>query len=876
MTTNEIRKKFLEFFRSKGHSIITSDSLVPKDDPTVLFTTAGMQQFKPQFLGRIDGYTRAASCQKCLRTDDLDVVGKTDCHHTFFEMLGNFSFGDYFKKDAIAWAWEFFTEVLKIPKEKLWVSVYKDDAEAESIWLNHIQLPKDRLVTLGDKSNFWPSNAKEAGPNGPCGPCSEIFYDYGVNPNCKNPHCDPDCNCGRFTEVWNLVFTQFNRKEGGILEPLPAKNIDTGMGLERLAAVLQRKKSNYDTDLFEPILRHINALLPNISVVESRIIADHMRAVTIGIGDGVIPSNEGRGYVMKKLIINVSDLAVSSGILNPVAYQLVQTVVEVMSSPYPELVAREFEINQVVRSVEESYLKVRKERLPEFERKVKESGLLDAEKLGQIIFAYRDTYGLTLSTIDKVLQGLNIDAAILKSANTKFNELMEEQQTKSRASSKMTGDVFAGADIKLDLPKTKFLGYEHDSCEGTVLKIFKDDGEINEAKEGDVVKIVLDQTVFYAESGGQIGDTGTLWAPKVRIRVNDTQKINEIFIHYCVIEEGLIKVGDKLGAQIDDARRLAIMRNHTATHLLQAVLREILGPHVKQQGSLVADDRLRFDFTHPQAISSDQVKMIEDKVNRYILGCHEVKKEALPIAKAKESGALAFFAEKYGDTVRVVTIGPFSKEFCGGTHLKLTGQVGPFKIVSEGAVAQGIRRIEAFTGTSAFEYLFMQENELKRISAIVKSPVLEVSSHIEQLTRRLKELEKDSEKMRLALIGQDVQQMVNQAHSVNGVQVIAYVFKDMSMDVLRKVSDLVKQKAPSAVVVLGSHQQHDAFLLMTVSEDLVKKGMSAGELIKDVAPLMGGSGGGRPQMAQAGSKSPEKINSAVNQAVEIIKRKISS
>ena len=874
MTTNDIRRKFLEFFRSKGHTVVPSDSLVPKDDPTVLFTTAGMQQFKPQFLGRIEGFTRAASSQKCLRTDDLDVVGKTDCHHTFFEMLGNFSFGDYFKKDAIAWAWEFFTEILKIPKDKLWVSVYKDDSEAEAIWINEIKLSKDRLVKLGDKSNFWPSNAKEAGPNGPCGPCSEIFYDYGVNPKCTNSKCDPDCSCGRFTEVWNLVFTQFNRKDGGVLEPLPAKNIDTGMGLERLAAVMQGKKSNYDTDLFEPILRRIKELLPSIGKVESRIIADHMRAVTFGIADGVNPSNEGRGYVMKKLIINASDLAVTSGVLHPVVYNLVQAVVEVMKFPYPDLAAKEFEISNVIRGVEESYLKVRKERLPEFELKVKEIGFSDAEKLGQIVFAYRDTYGLTMPTIEKVLTAFNIKSEILQAIYSKFNQLMEEQQSKSRASSKMTGDVFAGAGIKLDVSKTKFLGYEQDSCEGTILKMYKDDREITAAKEGDLIKLILDQTVFYAESGGQIGDTGTLWAPKVRIRVNDTQKINDIFIHYAVIEEGLIHSGDKLGAQIDEARRLAIMRNHTATHLLQAVLREILGPHVKQQGSLVADDRLRFDFAHPQGITSDEIRMIEDKVNRYILGCHEVKKESMSIEKAKQTGALAYFAEKYGDTVRVITIGPFSKEFCGGTHLKITGQIGPFKIISETAVAQGTRRIEAFTGMSTFEYLFMQENELKRTSLIVKSPVLEVSGQVEQLAKRLKEVEKETDRMRLALIQQDVEKILTTAPVVNGSRLIAHVFSGVSMDVLRKVSDTIKQKIKSTVIVLGSRLDEDAYLLITLSDDLVAKGLKADDLIKEIAPLMGGSGGGRPQMAQAGSKNPEKIQAAVEQGSQLIKGRL--
>ncbi len=884
MTTNEIRTKFLEFFKSKGHTIVRSDSLVPKDDPTVLFTTAGMQQFKPQFMGRIDGTTRAASCQKCLRTDDLDIVGKTDCHQTFFEMLGNFSFGDYFKKDAIAWAWEFFTGVLKIPSEKLWVSIYKDDAEAEEIWLKDIKLPVNRLVKLGDKSNFWPSNAKQNGPNGPCGPCSEIFYDYGFNPKCTNKNCDPDCSCGRFTEVWNLVFTQFNRKDGGVLEPLPAKNIDTGMGLERLAAVMQGKKSNYETDIFEPIIRKVKELLPSLNQTETRIIADHMRAITFGIADGVIPSNEGRGYVIKKLIIQVADLAVSHKATQPVVYQLVSTVVDVMKVPYPELVAKSQEIANVIRSVEESYLKVRKERIPELKVILQDlkSPLKRDEKinqfyqLGEIVFKYRDTFGLTLSTIREVALAVSINDVDWKQMINYYENFMDQQKTKARAGSKMTGDVFVNAGLKLNVPKTKFLGYDEDSCEGAVLKIFAGDQEVSETKEGDGVKIILDQTTFYAESGGQIGDTGTLWAPKMRARVEDTQKVNDIFIHSVVVEEGRIRVGDKLGVQINEERRLKIMRNHTATHILQAVLREILGPHIKQQGSLVAPDRLRFDFTHPHAITPDEIKMIEDKVNKYILSCHSVNKEAMSIEKAKQSGALAYFAEKYGDTVRVISVGQFSKEFCGGTHLNITGQIGPFKVTSEGAVAQGIRRIEAVTGTGAFDYIYTQETELKKTSAIIKVPSSEISKHVQELVKRDKELEKELERTKFTLIQQDVDKILSSSPEVKNAKLVAHVFDGIGMETLRKISDLIKQKAKSAIIVLGAQLQDDAYLLVSVTDDLVAKGIKAGDLIQEIAPLIGGSGGGRPQMAQAGSKSPEKIQSAIEQSKKLMKEKISA
>jgi alanyl-tRNA synthetase len=880
MTTNEIRKKFLDFFKSKRHTIVASDSLVPKDDPTVLFTTAGMQQFKPQFLGAIDGYTRATTCQKCLRTDDLDVVGKTDCHHTFFEMLGNFSFGDYFKKEAIEWAWEFFTEILKIPEEKLWVSVYQDDAEAEKIWLHDIKLPANRLVKLGDKSNFWPANARLNGPNGPCGPCSEIFYDYGFNPACKNKHCDPDCNCGRFTEVWNLVFTQFNRKDGGVLEPLPAKNIDTGMGLERLAAVMQGKKSNYETDLFEPILRRVNELLPSVNVTESRIIADHMRAVTIGIADGVIPSNEGRGYVMKKLIITVADIAVSRGAKGAVAHKLVETVAGTLHNPYPELTSKSFEIEESVREVEEGYLKVRKERIPEFMERIKPFlSSYQYDKLGEIGFLYRDTYGLTMDSIETATMNaaavnkVDFSRDHLSQMRANIDKRMDKQREQSRASSKMTGDVFSDA-LKLNVPKTKFIGYEHASGEGEVLKLFIGNDEVREVNEGDAFSVILNQTPFYAESGGQVGDTGTLWASKIRIKVNDTQKMNDVFIHSAVVEEGRVRVGDELSAQIDEDRRTAIMRNHTATHILQAVLREILGPHVKQQGSLVAEERLRFDFTHPKAIAADELKMIEDKVNKYIISCHTITKEVMSLEKARNQGALAFFAEKYGDTVRVVSIGQFSKEFCGGTHLNITGQIGPFKIISEGAVAQGIRRIEAVTGPRALEYIYEHESQLGKIAELLKIPTPEVVHRVEQQNKYIKKLEKELETVQFSVIQQSVGQILENSPTVKDSKLVAHAFQNVTMDTLRKVSDLVKQKAKSAVIVLGSKTAEDAHLLIAVTDDLVERGIKAGDLIKEIAPLMGGSGGGRPQLAQAGSKDPGKVNDAIEQSRKIIKDKI--
>ncbi|MBI3601528.1 MAG: alanine--tRNA ligase [Candidatus Omnitrophica bacterium] len=855
MTTNEIRERFLNFFQSKGHKIITGDSLVPKDDATVLFTTAGMQQFKPQFLGRIDGPTRAATCQKCLRTDDLDQVGHSDVHHTFFEMLGNFSFGDYFKKDAIHWAWEFLTKELGIPMQKLWVSVYKDDEEAHHIWFNEIKVAANKIIKLGDQSNFWPSNARLNGPNGPCGPCSEIFFDYGVNPHCpKGKDCDPLCSCGRFSEVWNLVFTQFNRKDGGVLEPLPAKNIDTGMGLERLAALVQGKKSNYETDVFEPILKEVQSKIKGISQQDTKIIADHMRAVVFGISDGVMPSNEGRGYVIRKLIVDITDLAIRAGINKPVIHTLVDAVIQVMGQPYPEIVRKSSEITAIIKRIEEGFIKGRRQRVLELQECLAQVKT-KATDLGQLFFLYRDTHGLTLSTIEAVALKAGISDSQLAQALKVFKAKMQEQKERSRAGSKMMGDVFADQNVALNVPKTEFLGYSQLKADATVVKIFNEAGEINQATEGQAVKIILNRTPFYAEAGGQVGDTGYLTTAQAKVRVTDTQKTNDIYIHFGTIEQGVIQAKGKVQAAIDQERRLAIMRNHTATHLLQAALREVLGSHIKQQGSLVAQDRLRFDFTHPQGIKPQEIEKIESKINGFILNDDMVTKEVLPLEEAKKKGALAFFAEKYGDTVRVVSIGNYSKEFCGGTHLDSTSQAGPFKIVSEGSVAQGIRRMEAVTGKAAVE-------------AFLKKKQQEESA--KQQSQRMKQLERQKQNSHFELIKSSVDELIRGAENVKGISVITRCLEGADIALLRKLSDLLKKKLPSGVFILGAKSKQDASLIVSVTDDLVTKGIKANELVDQIALLIDGSGGGRANMAQAGGKGVDKLDTALAKAKKII------
>lgn len=861
MTTNEIRSKFLEFFKSKGHTVVASDSVVPKDDPTVLFTTAGMQQFKPQFLGRDLTYRRASTCQKCLRTDDLDVVGKTDFHHTFFEMLGNFSFGDYFKKEAIAWAWEFLTQWLKLPKEKLWVSVYKDDDEAYNIWLTDIKIPMDKIVRLGDKSNFWPSNARLNGPNGPCGPCSEIFYDYGVNPKCPNgSKCDPDCSCGRFSEIWNLVFTQFNRKDGGILDPLPAKNIDTGMGLERLAAVVQGKKSNYETDNFRKIIEMIDiysgANSVNLTVEEKRIIADHMRAIVFAIADGIVPSNKERGSVVKKLINTVADITLRKT-QTVFGHFLVPTVVDIMQKAYPDLgyEDKQKEIVGYVRASEEDYKKIFVIEIPRFKEhvlKIKNADWTRSKQnkeIGNLTFYVRDTLGLSLTTIQSVLDRTAVFAQDRSEVMEVFEKLMQEQRERSRAGSKMTGDVFGDGGFKLDVPKTEFLGYDDLSARARVLKIMQ---------EGQRVKVILDQTPFYAQAGGQVGDRGYIRSDNnTVVFVTDTQKINDVYIHDGVLQQGLLKEGDAVNVQVDKPRRLAIMRNHSSTHLLQSALREILGAHVKQQGSLVDENRLRFDFTHPQGVKPEEIQKIENRVNQFIQKADKVTVEVLPIEEAKKKGALAFFAEKYGDKVRVVTMGDYSREFCGGTHLTSTDQAEAFKIVSEGSVAQGIRRVEAVTGKNA-------------VGEVLKDKQRQEESKLQ--AERAKQMEKEQQNVRFEVIKNSVDDIINSGEVYKGSKIITHSIENADMGMLRKLSDIMKQKNKSAVLILGAYNDKEAYVIISATDDLVDRGIRVNELIGQVASVLQGSGGGRPQMAQAGSKDPQKLEAALEKAKELVKK----
>ncbi|MCX5668610.1 MAG: alanine--tRNA ligase [Candidatus Omnitrophica bacterium] len=713
MTADILREKFLAFFQARNHKIIESDSLVPKDDPTVLFTPAGMNQFKKEFMGQDYGFKRAATAQRCLRTDDLEKVGKTSSHHTFFEMLGNFSFGDYFKEEAISWAWEFLTSELNLSQDKLMVSVYKEDTEAYKIWKEKIGLPVGKIVKLGDKDNFWPAEAKTKGPNGPCGPCSEIFYDFGPDVGCKEKACDPSCSCGRFVEIWNLVFTQFNRKDDGSLEPLPNKNIDTGMGLERLAAIMQGKQNNFQTELFGPIIKEIiRGQSPSGTVPENKLlyaIADHIRAVVFSIYDGILPSNEGRGYVVRK-IIRKSILHLNClGIKDPFLYRLVAVVAQIMHKPYPELTKRQEEIAQRILIEEKNFIHTLSSSEELFENKF--AGFIqkpNPETVGNIVFLLHDTYGIPLELTRQWLDKQKISFSLKA-----FQQAMEEQKARSKSGSAMKGDVFGAKGLEIKVKESKFVGYKENSTEAIILAILKDESEINLVR-----RIVLDRTPFYAESGGQVGDAGKLISGKNVFEVLDTRKIDNYIVHIGKIRLGVFKEGDSVTAQINIERRLNIARNHTATHILQAALREVLGNHVQQQGSLVSEEKFRFDFTHFKGLSKQEISKVEEVANSYINKNQVVSCKEMTFKEAKKAGALAFFEEKYGENVRVVAIGDISKELCGGTHIDNISKIGLIKIISEGSVASGIRRIEGVT--AGFAEQFIKDQEQKVIQEAAK------------------------------------------------------------------------------------------------------------------------------------------------------------
>jgi len=892
MTADILRSKFLAFFKAKKHKVVESDSLVPRDDPTVLFTPAGMNQFKKQFLGAITDFSRAASSQRCLRTDDLEKVGKTSAHHTFFEMLGNFSFGDYFKVEAISWAWEFLTEELNIDKNKLWISVYKDDDDSYKIWLDKIGVPKNRIIKLGDHDNFWPADAKVEGPNGPCGPCSEIFFDFGEDIGCKKNSCDPSCSCGRFSEIWNLVFTQYNRGEDGILEPLPKKNIDTGMGLERLTAVMQGVRNNFETELFQPLIKEITttfsrqstasllraAMDSEVQSVTVKIenselelkliyaIADHIRAISFAIYDGVLPSNEARGYVVRKLIRKCSMHLRALEIKEPFLYRLVSVLTKIMQVSYPELKQRQEDIAQIILAEENGFITTLNSSNHLFQDKFKDLMKQGNPRIaGQIAFQLYDTYGipfeLTKDWLDKNKIEIMFEA---------FQQELEQQKSRSKSQSAMKGDVFSAKELHLGAKATKFLGYAKYETKAKILKIIQDDSRSKKISKNQEAKIILDQTCFYAESGGQVGDTGIIIKGKNVFQVRDTQKQDKVIVHTGIVKEGSFKSGDEVMARVDLERRLAIARNHTATHLLQAALRNVLGKHVKQQGSLVTEERLRFDFTHFKDMSQEELDRVEEEVNKYILDNYKLKAREMPLSSAKKTGALALFGEKYSGQVRVVCIANISKEFCGGTHLDFTSQIGLFKIIHEGSVASGVRRIEAVVGMPAYCVIKNHESAINEISAILNTPAEKLTLELQKRLSHIKEIERQSNLQKTDSAKASVDLLIQNALTIKDKKVITKIMDNLDMNLLRKTVDLIKEKTDNCVIGLGCNNQGRALLVMGVTEDLVQKGIDASILVRRIALEIGGSGGGRKDFAQAGGTKPENLQAAFSKLIDIL------
>jgi len=870
MTGSEIRESFLKFFEGKGHARVSSSSLVPKDDPTLLFTNAGMVQFKNCFLGLEDrGYRRATTSQKCARAggkhNDLENVGVTTRHHTFFEMLGNFSFGDYFKKEAISWAWEYLTEVLRLPKEKLWITVYENDDEAIQIWHEQMHVPLERIVRMGEKSNFW-----MMGETGPCGPCSEILYDQGEGTGCGRPTCDVHCECDRHLEIWNLVFTQFDRDAAGNLNPLPRPNIDTGMGLERLTAVVQGVKSNYDTDLFQDVIRYTEEIsgrkygTDEKQDISIRVIADHSRAVTFLIGDGILPSNEGRGYVLRRILRRAARHGKLIGLNKPFLHDTAGIVIDAMKETYPDLLEKTAYIRKVIFNEEQRFGETLDSGLKILQEEVTSLKSANTRVIpGKVVFRLYDTYGFpTDLTADIVREdGFTLDME-------GFEKAMAMQREKARESWKGSGEESISEiyqKLSVEGVATRFIGYEGTTRgKSSVLAILKNGVRTDILQEGETGEIILEETPFYGEIGGQVGDTGTLEGNGSVFDVRDTRRpLQNLVSHVGEVKKGRIGLGDTLQLRVNDELRRDTEANHSGTHLLQAALKTVLGNHVKQSGSLVTPDRLRFDFTHFSKIEEAELARVEQLCNRFIRRNLPVDTTVMALDEAVKTGATAVFDEKYTEEVRVVKMGDVSMELCGGTHVRRTGDIGLLKILHESAIAAGVRRIEALTGREAVLYIQKMEEELKKSAALLKANPMELAERTDKTLRYQKELEREIEALKGKMAARDSSDLLTRIREIKGVSTLATVVDAPDAKTLRDFGDKLRDRVPSGIILLGSRAAGKAMLLCIVTKDLAGR-YHAGNLIKEIAPLVGGSGGGRPDMAQAGGSKPEKLEEALN------------
>lgn len=863
MKSSEIRERFLQFFESQGHQIVASSPLVPGNDPTLLFTNAGMVQFKDVFLGQDRrSYVRATSSQRCVRAggkhNDLENVGYTARHHTFFEMLGNFSFGDYFKEDAIRFAWQFLTDILQIPKEKLWVTVYAEDDEAAGIWLNMIGVAPERLTRIGTADNFW-----QMGDTGPCGPCSEIFYDHGSEV-AGGPPGTPDADGDRYIEIWNLVFMQYNRDSSGTLHPLPRPSVDTGMGLERIAAVMQQVHSNYDIDLFQALIKAAARVTNTTDLADNnslKVIADHIRACSFLVTDGVIPGNEGRGYVLRRIIRRAIRHGYQLGQKQPFFYSLVEDLAQVMGQAYPELVVARNRVAGVLKQEEERFAETLENGMQVLEAAIdRQNPVLD----GETVFRLYDTFGFPVDLTADIARerGIGVDHA-------GFEQAMERQRERARSASKFTMQEGVGYSGSI----TRFHGYDTLQHEGEILALYKQGSQVEAIEAGEEAVVVLDQTPFYAESGGQVGDCGELLADSSVFAVSDTQKIQaSVFGHKGILRSGRLVTGGRVAAKVNPAVRASTERNHSVTHLMHKALREVLGDHVQQKGSLVNSARTRFDFVHNQPLTGAEIRQVESLVNTEILDNMPTSARVMTIADARQTGAMMLFGEKYGDDVRVLDIGT-SRELCGGTHVRRTGDIGFFKIIAEGGVAAGVRRVEAVTGEGALAYIQQQESQLQQVADAVKAQPQDAAARIGQILDSIKQLEKELVQMKSKLASSQSGDLAAQVQSVKGVQVLAVSLEGSDTRTLRETLDGLKNKLSPAAIVLATVIDGKVALIAGVTSDLTEK-IKAGELVNMVAQQIGGKGGGRADMAQAGGTEPAGLPAALESVAAWVRQRL--
>lgn len=852
-TTAEIRRAFLDYFANHGHQIVSSSSLVPADDPTLLFTNAGMNQFKDVFLGtETRRYNKATSSQRCVRAggkhNDLENVGYTARHHTFFEMLGNFSFGDYFKQQAIQHAWKFLTEVLELPKEKLLVTIFHEDDEAFDIWNKEIGLPADKIIRIATSDNFW-----SMGDTGPCGPCSEIFYDHGEH-IWGGPPGTPEEDGDRFIEIWNLVFMQFNRTADGVMHPLPKPSIDTGMGLERISAIMQNVHSNYEIDIFQKLIAAAAQIVGSTDLEDKslRVIADHIRSCAFLVCDGVMPSNEGRGYVLRRIIRRAVRHGYQLGAKDIFFYKLIDELCNQMGEAYPELIEQKPVLEKVLKVEEEQFSRTLERGMTILNEALTE---LSGDVVpGELAFKLYDTYGFPADLTNDVARekGFSID-------QEGFDRAMTQQRERAQQASNFGKDY---NDAIFAKSASEFLGYDAENNSAEVVELFDQNGPVNEIKAGDSGIVVLSKTAFYAESGGQVGDTGTLIGESAEFKVVDTVKLNDAVAHKGVAQRN-IKIGDVVEAQIESERRAAIKLNHSATHLMHAALKTVLGDHVNQKGSLVDAERLRFDFSHFEAVTQQQLLEIETLVNQQIRLNHSLETKLMGLEEAKNAGAMALFGEKYDDSVRVVTMGDFSMELCGGTHVQQTGDIGLFKIISESGIASGVRRIEAITGQAALQYVQNQAKLISGLSGLLKTDTTSLENKLTSIVDHAKELEKELAKLKQKLASQAGFDLASKATQVNGVKVLSTKVEGVESKTLRTMVDDLKNQLKSAVIVLGLPAADKVSVIVGVTPDLVNK-VKAGELVNFVANQVGGKGGGRPDMAQAGGSQPENLDAAID------------